>query len=462
MRAIDNPQNLRMDSKRTCEEVLQEIKEQDILAVRFEQTDMNGIARSKTIPSCHFREKATGGLNFYLGHVALGVQAELIEGAGYNEETGYADAVMFPDYDTFQVLPWVKRTGRILTEPTYKGKFVGAHPRVVARKQLEQLKTLGLSLFSAHEHEFYLLDKETLQPFNNDVNAHSTIRGAPVSDFLNSLIEYLPKVGVNVECVENEYGPGQVEISYKPAFGIRAADNAHTYKTSIKEIALLNGYVATFMSKPYLDKDGSSCHFCHSLWDLEGKTPLLYDSSDPQGLSQIAKWWIAGLLAHSPAIHILMEPTVNCLKRTQPFKFCPVNATWGMDNRSCAIRVKVNGGKGTYIENRMGASGCNPYLVLAATVAAGMDGITNRLPLPPECTGNAYMEEDLPPKTPALPNNTEDALQALLSDEVIREALGEDFIKCFSAIRINEAKVEKEALEKGEEDWDFNYFYEYL
>ncbi|XP_072175643.1 lengsin-like [Diadema setosum] len=451
-----------MNSKMNCEEILREIEKEELLAVRFEQTDMNGIARSKIIPSCHFKEKATGGLGVVLGHLAFGVQAELIADTGYNEEIGYADAMMFPDYDTFQVLPWVEKIGRILTEPTYKGEYVVAHPRVVARKQLEKLKTLGLSLLSAHELEFYLLDKKTLHPFSSDINAHSTIRGTPINGLFNRLIEYLPKVGINVESLETEYDPGQVEITYKPAFGIRSADNAHTFKTSVKEIALLNGYVATFMCKPYPDSVGSACHFCHSLWDLEGKTPLTYDSGDPQGLSQTAKWWIAGLLAHSPAIQILMEPTVNCLKRTQPFKFCPVNATWGIDNRSCAMRVKVNGGQGTYIENRMGSAGCNPYLALAATVAAGMDGIINKLPLPPECTGNAYIERDVPPKTPALPVNTEDALQALRNDEVISEALGEDFIKCFSAIRINEAKVEKEALEKGDAKWEFNYFHEYL
>ncbi|XP_071486180.1 lengsin-like [Diadema antillarum] len=446
----------------SCEEILREIEKEELLAVRFEQTDMNGIARSKTIRSCHFREKATGGLNVFLGDFTLGMQGEMMSGTGYIEETGYADAMMFPDYDTFQVLPWVENTGRILTEPTYKGEYVMAHPRVVARKQLEKLKKLGLSLLSAHELEFYLLDKKTLQPFSSDVNLHSTIRGTPINDFFNRLIKNLPEVGINVEALETELDRGQLEITYKPAFGIRSADNTHTFRTSIKEIALLNGYIATFMCKPYPDSVGSACHFCHSLWDVEGKIPLMFDSSDPQGLSQSAKWWIAGLLAHSPAIQILMEPTVNCLKRTQPFNFCPVNATWGIGNRSCAMRVKVNGGQGTYIENRMGSSGCNPYLALAATVAAGMDGIINKLPLPPECTGNAYIERDVPPKTPVLPVNTEDALQALGNDEVISEALGEDFIKCFSAIRINEAKIEKEALEKGDGNWEFDYFHEYL
>ena len=275
-------------------------------------------------------------------------------------------------------------------------------------------------------------------------------------------MEYLPQVGVKLERLESEMGPGQLEISYKPAFGIRAADNAHTYKTSIKEIAILNGYVASFMSKPYPDKAGSSGHFCHSLWDAEGKVPLLYDDKSPTGLSELGRYWMAGILAHAPAITVLMAPTVNCLKRITPLGMCPVNSTWGMDNRTCAVRVKIRGAEGTYLENRIGAAGCNPYLSLAATVAAGIDGIVNKLELPPKVTGNAYRFEDLPQNTQALPADMKDALEALLDDKVICDALGEEFIKCFTAAKRHDINVEKNALARGECDWEFKHFFYYL
>ena len=332
----------------------------------------------------------------------------------------------------------------------------------MARRQLEKLKELGISLFSAHEHEFYVVDKETKKPINNDKNAHSAIRDIPFYKLLIQFMEYLPQVGVDLELVENEYGPGQLEISYKPAFGIRAADNAHTYKTSIKEIALLNGYMASFMSKPYPNESGSSSHFNHSLWDFNEKVPLLYNESDPLSLSEIGQHWIAGILAHAPAIEVLMAPTVNCLTRVKPHTFSPVNATWGFDNRTCDIRVKINGPEGTYIEHRAGASGCNPYLSLAATVAAGIDGIVSKLKLPPAVTGDACEEANIPPKTPNLPTNMEDALRALTDDVTICDALGKDFIKCFTAVKMAEYKRAKEAEAKGDRDWAFNFFFEYL
>ncbi|XP_071479844.1 lengsin-like [Diadema antillarum] len=444
------------------DKVLELMREKDIKYVRFEQTDINGVARSKTIPARHFKEKVTGGLNFRLGHLGMDVKATIISGSGYNEEIGFADSVMFADLDTFQVIPWLENMGRILIEPTFRGEYVSGHPRVLARRQLDKLKEMGYSLLSAHEHEFYVVDKETREPLNDDSNIRATIRLAPLEKFVKQVMDDLPEVGVDVEAVESEYGPGQIEISYKPAFGIRAADNAHTYKTSIKEIALRHGLMASFMSKPYLNKPGSSCHFCHSLWDAEEKEPVLHDAGSPIGLSKVAQHWMAGILAHARAIQVLMAPTVNCMKRVKPWMSCPVNVTWGIDNRSCLLRVKVKGDKGTYLENRAGAAGCNPYLALAATVAAGMDGIANEYKLPPQVSGMAYVADDLPPKTSALPTNMEDALEALMSDQVIREALGNDFIKCFSAVKIHEAKMERKALAEGEKNCDFDYYFEYL
>ncbi|XP_041463573.1 lengsin-like [Lytechinus variegatus] len=442
-------------------QVLEEIEEKGITGVRFEQTDLNGVARSKLIPSRHFKDKATGGVNFYLGHIGMDVQAGVIPGTGFAEEVGYCDAVMFPDYSSFKELPWAEKTARILVEPTYKGEYVAAHPRVAARRQLEKLKDLGYSLFSAHEHEFYVVDKVTKKPINNDINIRSTLRMFPLRRFVKQVMEDMPVAGVDIEQVESEYGPGQVEISYKPAFGIRSADNAFTFKTGIKEIALLHGFQASFMSKPFLNQSGSCTHFCHSLYQADEKTPVFYDANSPIGLSEVGQNWAAGILAHAPAIEVLMAPTVNCLKRVGG-NFCPENATWGMDNRTTMLRIKVNGDKGTYMENRAGAAGANCYLVLAATVAAGMDGIINKYRLPAETTGCANNPEDVPPKTADLPNNMEAALEALVNDEVIRNAFGEDFIKCFSAVKMHEAKLEKQALAKGQKNWDFDFYFEYL
>ncbi|XP_041471654.1 lengsin-like [Lytechinus variegatus] len=429
--------------------------------VRFEQTDLYGVARSKTIPAQHFKRKAVNGLNFSLGHLGYDPKAGCVEDSAYTAPAGHQyDAVCFPDLETYRKISWSEGTARILIEPMYKGKLVEAHPRVVARRQLENLKEMGFSLLSAHEHEFYLVEKESRKPIDDVVNSRSTIRLAACEGIVYTFLDGLMGAEVDMECAETEYGPGQIAMSYKPAFGIRAADNAHTFKTGIKEMALKNGYMATFMSKPFPNRSGSACHFCHSLWDIPGETPLLYDADRSTGLTPVGEHWIAGLLEHTPAISLLMAPTINCLKRYLPNSFAPSNATWGIDNRTCAIRVKLNGKEGTYIENRLGASGCNPYITLAATVAAGMDGINRKLPLPPcvKETGNAYKLEDIPPGTANVPTDMEEAMRTLQADDVITSALGKEFIECFLAAKRHEILLQ----EKNEENWEQDLFFEYM
>ncbi|XP_041453395.1 lengsin-like [Lytechinus variegatus] len=441
-------------------QVLEDIEEKGITAVRFEQTDLNGVARSKLIPSRHFKDKAEGA-NFYLGHIGMDVQAGVVSGTGFCEEVGHCDAVMLPDFSTFKVLPWAENTARILIEPTYKGEYVSAHPRVAARRQLERLKDLGYSLFSAHEHEFYVVDKDTKKPIHSDINVRATLRMVPIRNFLKQIMEEMPIAGVDIEQVETELGPGQLEITYRPAFGIRAADNAFTFKTGIKEIALLHGYQASFMSKPYPNESGSSAHFCHSLYLADEKTPVFYDASSPTGLSEVGENWAAGILAHAPAIEVLMASSVNCLKRVGA-PFSPKNATWGIENRFAMLRVKINGDKGTYMENRAGAAGANCYLILAATVAAGIDGIINKYKLPAEVTNPGVSHEEVTSTAAELPNNMETALGALLNDEVIRNAFGEDFIKCFSAMKMHEVELAKRAKARRQENWEFEFYFEYL
>ena len=441
--------------------VSEEIKHKELTTIRFEHADLHGISRSKLIPARHFEEKATG-IFFGMSNLGSDIHSTPVQGTGYNEEIGFCDAMMIPDFETFQVLPWLEKTGRVLIEPTLDGEYVAAHPRVLARRQLDKLKGLGYSLLSAHEHEFHVVDKKTHQPPIKDDSLRFTVGMSPFKDFVQQIMVDLPKVGVDVECVETEGGPSEIEITYKPAFGIRAADNAHTYKTSIKEIAFLHDFVASFMSKPYPEYCGASCHFCHSLWDSAGQVPLLYDGESPSGLSEIGQHWIAGILAHAPAIQILMAPTVNCLKLFNPASRWPINATWGKDNRTTLLRVKINGENGTYFENRVGSAGCNPYLCLAANVAAGIDGVINKYKLPPHVIGSAFDASNVPPNTASLTNNMEDALKALVGDKVIREALGEEFIKCFTAVKMHEAKMEREAMNKRHTNWDFDYHFDFL
>ncbi|XP_072020227.1 lengsin-like [Amphiura filiformis] len=453
-----------MDSnKDQLEQIMSKIHADDVKFIRFEQTDIYGVARSKTVPVKHFTKKAIYGINFALTTLGYDPQGQCTPGTGFLFESGSTDALMFPDLDTFITIPWCKNTGRILLEPTYKGKPVAAHPRTVARLQLDRLKDMGYSLLSAHEHEFYVADKNTLEPFILGQNIRSTIRNYKDPELVHQLLTDLPQADIDVETYESEHDPGQLEITYTPSFGVKSADTAHTFRTSVKEIASQHGYIASFMTKPWAHSTRSACHFNHSLWDINGENNLMMDNRNPDSLSDVARHWLAGILAHAPAVSLLMAPTINCLKAFEPSSTSinPVNATWGFDNRTTALRVKV-GDTGAYIENRICSGGANPYLTLAATVAAGIDGIQNQMEPPPHVNGNAYDPDNIPTKTPILPSNMKTALENLSNDNIICEALGDEFVKCFVAHKLHELCMENEAKAKGDTDWERNLFFEYL
>ncbi|PIK48744.1 putative lengsin-like [Apostichopus japonicus] len=272
-------------------------------------------------------------------------------------------------------------------------------------------------------------------------------------------------MGVDLESFETEFAPGQYEITYKPAFGLQAADNAFTFKNGIKEIAQQHGYLASFTTKPYADHVGASAHLNHSLWDEHGKRNLMFDASSPNGLSKIARHWIAGLLYHAPAITVLHSPTVNCITRIREHRFAPANATWAIDNRllpSVLNPMVLQAALTWRIE--WGLCGRMPVHSVAATVAAGLDGIKNEYELPPPVNGLAYEEDNLPPKTAKLPTDMESALEALLADKVICNAMGDEFIKCFVALKKYELVCEAAAMEKGMDhaEWARSYYFDYL
>ena len=369
------------------------------------------------------------------------------------------DAVCYPDYDTFDVLPWVENTARIYVEPTFNGKPVEVYPRTIARRLLDELKDLGYSLLTAHEHEYTVVHGDTREPITDDNLHNATLRNNKAMKLIYQAMRQLPKVGVDVEKAESEAGRGAYEITYLPNFGIRAGDNAQTFKIAMKEMAVQHNYHVSFMTCPYEGEAQCALQVCHSLWAADEKTPLLYDPDEPTKLTEVGRHWIAGLLAHAPAITVLMAPTINCLSIMQRDSRSPHVANWGMDDRTCALRVKLNGPKGTYFENRLGGGSSNPYLTLAATVAAGMDGIKRKLDLPKEQEGGTIAAG-----TAKIPNNMKDALKAFLEDKVITDAFGPEFVKAFEACKIHEMKVQEKELAKGKTDteWQREYYFEYL
>jgi len=182
-------------------------------------------------------------------------------------------------------------------------------------------------------------------------------------------------------------------------------------------------------------------------------------------LSETAQYWLGGLLLHAPAIAALHAPTVNCYRRFTDFSFAPTLATWGVQNRTCAVRVKLGGEEGTYFENRMGCGGANPYLIMAATIAAGMDGLDKKIKPPPASAGIAYKDLDKENKDKAsLPKTLEAALDLLQKDKIICDALGAEFIKCFVAVKKFEIDSAKKNGVTGEKvsQWERDLYFEFL
>jgi glutamine synthetase len=403
--------------------------------VRFEQADTHGISRSKLIPSEHVERYAHDGLNFLLGQLGFDVQAGVAPGTGYLEELGFPDSRIFPDPATFRVLPWLDATARVLCEPRfYDGRPAGAAPRYVARRQIEVLRELGFRIRSGFEYEFYLRERASGAPPYPGIQIFATLRNEFDGAFTRQLIRDLRAVDVDIITSNAEYGPGQQEINFAPGWDIGAADAAFSFKQGVKEIARQHGYDASFMTKPFIDQSASGCHFHHALYRVDDDSNAFDDPSKPNGLSDVARQFIAGQLAHAPALTALFAPTVNCAKRYRLYSFAPTNATWGLENRTVALRIKGVRGANTHVENRIPCAASNPYLVIAGAIAAGIDGIRNKLEPPEPVAGMAYGMAGVTD----LPTTLGAALDALEADGVLRAALGEEFIKLFVAVKRHE------------------------
>lgn len=347
---------------------------------------------------------------------------------------------------TLHTLPWASpaadrryRVGEFLCEtfwiaPYRDGGHQSACPRYLARRQLGRLFDLGYDLYSSYEAEFIVYEKDGTTPVFPGVDIFSSLLMDRHGTYLYDVEWQLRDSGVDIATLQTEYGPGQFEMVLHPSYGIRSADRMFKLRDGVKAISHGMGRVATFMTRP--DPEGTGCasgmHFNHSLWSTQSQSRVnrFHDPKDPDGLSQVARHWLAGLVKHSRALTALCSPTLSCYRRLfNPF--APSKGRWGIGDRTAAFRVKNLGASETYIENRLPSSAANPYLVLAGTVAAGIDGIVNRL----ECPAVGQEKEDEQEASLALPRSLEEALTCLEEDDVMKEALGEEFIRWFTAIK---------------------------
>jgi glutamine synthetase len=310
---------------------------------------------------------------------------------------------------------------------------VESAPRQVLRRVLEEYALLGYHVKGAFEYEFYVFHKNRehgLIPVWQGLHCFSEIKQAEVEDIILTVIKALSDISAEPEVANTEYGSGQFEVSHAPFRDIQIADMAFYYRASIKESLARKGFLATFMSKPMENMSGSGAHLHHSLFDAEGNN-LFFASDREDGLSDLCRWFIGGQLRHARSLCCLVNATVNSYKRIQPYSFAPTEVTWGYEHRGALIRVPRARGQNTRLENRLPGADSNPYLALAATLAAGLDGIRNQIePPPPLRDDDGYSG-----RHPALPRSLGESLQTLEEDPWVARTFASAFMHQFLALR---------------------------
>ena len=435
--------------------ILQQWKSDGICWVRFEAPDLMGASRSKLVPIDAAFGFAEDGLNMYGGALVLDSRSDVVPGSRYHDEMSYTDHLLFPDPATASIVPWADRTARFICYSRwYDGSDQQAAPRVVLKRVLDRLSEMGYVNFGGQEHEFYALDPATKQPALFGGNMIFNTQRNEYHPLVREILELLTPMGLEFITANCEYGPTQWEINYGPAAGMKAADDTFTFKTGVKELAQRHGLLATFISKPSATVAGSGAHLHVSLLDAKTGKNAFADRRSATGLSTLAMQFIAGNIDHAAAVYAFAAPTVNCLKRRRPHTFSPSNISWGVEDRAALIRVKQGSLSSRHLEYRAPSGLANPYLTLAAFLAAGIIGIEGKLK-PPRASEFGKPAEDDPRWTP-LPWTLHESLGALDASTELRSILGDEFVDIYLTVKRHELR----RYEDHVSDWEINEYAE--
>jgi glutamine synthetase len=365
--------------------------------------------------------------------------------------TGYPDATARIDLKTFRAIPWEPGTAFFLLDFV---NVAAISPRQVLQRVIE--KAGEYKAFFSAEFEFFCFREtpqsmreknyRSLTPLSPGSFGYSVLRASENHELALQLFDQLTAFNVPIEGFHTETGPGVYEAAIAVDEALAAADKAALFKTAVKEIAFRHGVTPTFMAKYNADLPGSSGHLHQSLWQSERN--LFADGAG--GMSQVMRQYMGGLVSSLPELAAIFCPTINSYKRTVPGAWAPVNATWGIDNRTTAIRAIPGGAKSTRIELRLTGADINPYLAMAASLAAGLDGIAHEAPLP-AATVNAYTGD-----APALPHSLSEATAQFRQSKLARRWLGDDFVDHYAGTRDWESRQ----FAKAVTDWELARYFE--
>ncbi|KAM9818951.1 lengsin isoform 2-T2 [Syngnathus typhle] len=424
----------------SMEIIKQQMARENINFVRFEATDLHGVSRSKTVPVRFFHEKAVYGIPMPRSYLELTLSPKSNEVDHANAANFSSDILLIPDLSTFRILPWAEQTARVICDPcTVTGSPLRTSPRLLAKQLLGQLQSLGFSLRSSFTYECCVLGAPDRIGPKTLLFPATTLLGNHDLPFFQQLVDGMYCMGADVDSMASASGPGQMEINLRPEFGIAAADSAFTFRTGIKEMARKHSYIASFFTDDGLYNAGV---LSHSLWDAGGRRSLFQSGEKATGeLSDMGRRWLAGLLTHSAALSCLMSPGLGCRSYMAKAVKDPkrtLYATYGCNDNSSSFNVKSHGGRETHIDNKLGSAMANPYVVLAATAAAGLDGVRRNLTIEGGLHKAPGQQKEF-----SIPVKLDDALEALAEDHVIRSALGEPFVQYFIAMKKFEIETQE-------------------
>jgi glutamine synthetase len=374
--------------------------------------------------------------------------------------SGYGDFVLRPDLATLRLMPWHPATALVIADLTWlDGAPVVASPRQILQRQVARLAERGWVALAGTELEFIVYadtyedaavkgyrDLEPANQYNVDYSILGTSRIEPL---LRRIRNGMAGAGMYVESAKGECNLGQHEIAFRYDEVVTTCDNHSIYKTGAKEIAAQDGMSITFMAKVDA-REGNSCHIHLSVRD-EGGAPVLAGDG-PHGMSKLGEHFLAGQLAAMRELTLAYAPNVNSYKRYVPGSFAPTAVRWGVDNRTCALRL-VGHGSSLRPENRTPGGDVNPYLAIAAMIAAGLHGIDHELELEPACTGNAYDDDSV-----RVPHTLRDALELWEKSELAASAFGPEVVDHYA----NYARVELAAFDAAVTDWELRRSFERL
>ena len=379
--------------------------------------DLNGLMRGKRIPADPWPRICGSGNALAMSLFTMDMTCDVWETPVVGFANGFPDCHIFPMHPPVAV-PW--EPGVAMCFARAEGMDHGpltVDPRQALLRQVERANAMGIDLQVGTELEFYLLDPDTGRPRDKGNDCYGLARAAELEPVLGPMRRELAEMGIPIEQSNPEYAAGQVEVNIRYDSAIIAADRVVMFRSLVKQLAARHGLNATFMAKPFIDESGNGFHLHYSLWS-EGKNIF----ADAGKLNDLGRHFLGGMQQRMAEASICGAATVNAYRRRQPLSFCPVNASWGLDNRTVALRVIEGSDSAVRIEKRDAGADCNPYLLMAADIAAGLDGIEGKTEPTAITTGNAYEDDNAPP----IPLDLADAISLARNSGWLRDVLGAD------------------------------------